>query len=84
MPKKVEYRYCSAISDLGESECSKCGAMYEYWADQCTSCKSWGTLQNIFFTEGPKTLLPELKQKPLPQLPTASAEDTEEKVVSVS
>jgi hypothetical protein len=25
MPKKVECRYCSAISDLGESVCSKCG-----------------------------------------------------------
>jgi hypothetical protein len=26
MPKKVECRYCGAINDLGESECSKCGA----------------------------------------------------------
>ncbi|MHA3964556.1 MAG: CFI-box-CTERM domain-containing protein [Candidatus Thorarchaeota archaeon SMTZ1-45] len=26
MPKKVECRYCGAICDLGESECSKCGA----------------------------------------------------------
>ena len=26
MPKKVECRYCGAIHDLGESECSKCGA----------------------------------------------------------
>lgn len=81
-----EYRFAAELVDIkiADFKCSECGAMYEYWADQCTSCKSWGTLQDLFFTEGPKTLLPELKQKPLPQLPTPSAEDTEEKVVSAN
>lgn len=81
-----EYRFAAELVDIkiADFKCSRCGAMYEYWADQCTSCKRWGTLQDIFFTEGPKSLLPELKQKPLPQLPTASAEDVEEKVVSAS
>jgi len=81
-----EYRFAAELVDIkiADFKCSKCGAMYEYWADQCTSCKRWGTIEDLFFTRGPKSLLPGLKQKPLPQLPTAGEEDTEEKVVSAS
>ncbi len=81
-----EYRFAAELVDIkiADFKCFKCGAMYEYWADQCTSCKSWGAIEDIFFTKGPKSLLPELKQKPVPQLPTTSGEDTEDKVVSAS
>jgi lipopolysaccharide biosynthesis regulator YciM len=81
-----EYRFAAELVDIkiADFKCFKCGAMYEYWADQCTSCKSWGTIEDIFFKKGPKSVIPELRQKPLPQLPTASEEDTEDKVVSAS
>lgn len=71
-----EYRFAAQLVDIkiADFKCYRCGAMYEFWADQCTSCKSWGTIEDIFFTKGPKSLLPELKQKPLPQLPTTTAE----------
>jgi lipopolysaccharide biosynthesis regulator YciM len=81
-----EYRFSAELVDIkiADFKCFKCGAMYEYWADQCTSCKSWGSIEDIFFTKGPKSVLPELKQRPLPQLPTPGEAETEEKVVSVS
>lgn len=79
-----EYRFSSELVDIkiADYKCFKCGAMYEYWADQCTSCQRWGTIEDLFFTKGPKSLLPELKQKPMPQLPTVSEETSEEVVVS--
>jgi hypothetical protein len=47
--------------------------MYEYWVDQCSSCKSWGTIEDIFYTKGPQSVLPELKQRPLPKLPASAS-----------
>ena len=82
-----EYRFSAELVDIkiADFKCFKCGAMYEYWADQCTSCKRWGTIEDLFFTrKSQKSVLPELKPKPLPQLPTPREEDTGEKVVSVS
>jgi tetratricopeptide (TPR) repeat protein len=81
-----EYRFAAELVDIriADFKCFHCGAMYEYWADQCTSCKRWGTIEDIFFTKGPKSLLPELKQKPMPQLPTTSEESSEEHVVTAS
>lgn len=82
-----EYRFAAELVDIkiADYKCFKCGAMYEYWADQCTSCKSWGSIEDLFFTKGPKSLLPELKQKPMPQLASGSEEaSTEEAVVSAS
>ena len=83
-----EYRFAAELVDIkiADFKCRKCGAMYEYWADQCTSCKSWGMIEDLFFTRGPKSLLPELKQKPMPQLPTTGAveEEAEEQVISAS
>ncbi len=80
-----EYRISSELVDIkiADFKCLHCGAMYEYWADQCTSCGGWGTIEDIFFKRGPQAVLPELKQKPLPQLPTP-VEGTEEKVLSAS
>ncbi|MBD3308229.1 tetratricopeptide repeat protein [candidate division KSB3 bacterium] len=82
-----EYRISAELVDIkiADFKCYHCGAMYEYWADHCSSCGSWGTIEDIFFTKGPQSVLPELKPKPLPQLPSpgeASAE--EEEVVSSS
>jgi lipopolysaccharide biosynthesis regulator YciM len=81
-----EYRFASELVDIkiADFKCFHCGAMYEYWADQCTSCKSWGTIEDMFFTKGPRSLLPELKQKPMPQLATTSEESPKEQVVSAS
>jgi lipopolysaccharide biosynthesis regulator YciM len=81
-----EYRFSAELVDIkiADFKCGKCGAMYEYWADQCTSCKSWGTIEDIFYTKGPKSVLPELKQRPVPQLPLPGEAETEEKVVSAS
>lgn len=83
-----EYRFAAELVDIkiADFKCRECGAMYEYWADQCTSCKSWGMIEDLFFTRGPKSFLPELKQKPVPQLPTGGAveEEAEEQVVSAS
>ena len=81
-----EYRFSAELVDIkiADFKCGKCGVMYEYWADQCTSCKSWGTIEDLFFSKGPKSMLPELKQRPLPQLPTPTEDDAKEKVVSVS
>jgi tetratricopeptide (TPR) repeat protein len=81
-----EYRFSAELVDIkiADFKCYHCGAMYEYWADQCSSCKSWGTIEDLFYTKGPQSVLPELKQRPLPQLSTSRPEDEEEKVVSVS
>lgn len=79
-----EYRISAELVDIkiADFKCRECGAMYEYWADHCSSCGSWGTIEDIFFKRGPQAVLPELKQKPLPQLPIPGTEDEEEKVVS--
>lgn len=81
-----EYRISAELVDIkiADFKCGHCGAMYEYWADQCTSCGSWGTIEDIFFKRGPQAVLPELKQKPLPQLAAPGTEDEAEKVVSAS
>lgn len=79
-----EYRISAQLVDIkiADFKCTKCGAMYEYWADQCTACKSWGTIEDLFFTEGPQSVLPELKPRPTPQLSISGAAPAEEKVVS--
>ena len=79
-----EYRISAELVDIkiADFKCYHCGAMYEYWADQCSSCKSWGTIEDIFYTKGPQSVLPELKQKPLPKLPISGTEEDEETVVS--
>jgi tetratricopeptide (TPR) repeat protein len=81
-----EYRFSAELVDIkiADFKCYHCNAMYEYWADQCSSCKSWGTIEDIFYTKGPQSVLPELKQRPLPQLSTSRPEDEQEKVVSAS
>ncbi|MDY0093022.1 MAG: tetratricopeptide repeat protein [Candidatus Vecturithrix sp.] len=82
-----EYRIAAELVDIkiADFKCYHCGAMYEYWVDQCSSCKSWGTIEDIFYTKGPQSVLPELKQRPLPKLPaSASLEEEEEQVVSAS
>ena len=81
-----EYRFSAELVDIkiADFKCFKCGAMYEYWADHCTACQSWGTIEDIFYTKGPKSVLPELKPKPLPQLPTPSGEETPEEETVVS
>ena len=80
-----EYRISAQLVDIkiADFKCYHCGAMYEYWADHCSSCGTWGSIEDIFFKRGPQAVLPELKPKPVPQLPTPSAtQDTEEKTVS--
>lgn len=82
-----EYRISAELVDIkiADFKCYHCGAMYEYWVDQCSSCKNWGTVEDIFYTKGPQSVLPELKQKPLPKLAAASSiEEEEEQVVSAS
>ncbi len=81
-----EYRISAELVDIkiADFKCYNCGAMYEYWADHCSSCGSWGKIEDIFFKRGPQAVLPELKQKPLPQLPTPATEDEKEKVLSAS
>jgi tetratricopeptide (TPR) repeat protein len=81
-----EYRISAELVDIkiADFKCRHCGAMYEYWADHCTSCGNWGTIEDIFYKRGPQAVLPELKQKPLPQLPTPVAEEEGEKVISAS
>ncbi|GAK52176.1 tetratricopeptide TPR_2 [Candidatus Moduliflexus flocculans] len=82
-----EYRISSQLVDIkiADFKCSHCGAMYEFWADQCTSCGSWGTIEDIFFKRGPQSVLPQLKAKPVPQLATTSAtQENQEMVVSGS
>ncbi len=75
-----EYRISAELVDIkiADFKCYHCGAMYEYWADQCSSCKSWGTIEDIFFKRGPQAVLPELKQKQVPQLTTSAKELEEE------
>lgn len=78
-----EYRISSQLVDIkiADFKCSHCGAMYEYWADLCTSCGSWGTIEDIFFKRGPQSVLPQLKAKPVPQLSTTNATQEEQDLV---
>lgn len=82
-----EYRISAELVDIkiADFKCYHCGAMYEYWADHCSSCGSWGSIEDIFFKRGPQAVLPELKQKQLPQLPTPTGEEEGEgQVISTS
>lgn len=78
-----EYRISAELVDIkiADFKCYHCGAIYEYWADQCSSCGSWGTIEDLFFKRGPQAVLPELKPKPMPQLPTPGAREEDEDVV---
>ena len=81
-----EYRISAELVDIkiADFKCYHCGAMYEYWSDHCSSCGSWGSIEDIFFKRGPQAVLPELKPKPVPQLPSAASteDENEEMVVS--
>ncbi len=83
-----EYRISAELVDLkiADFKCYQCSAMYEYWADHCSSCGGWGTIEDLFFKRGPQAVLPELKPKPVPQLPVSSPteEDEADTVVSAS
>jgi tetratricopeptide (TPR) repeat protein len=82
-----EYRISAELVDIkiADFKCYHCGAMYEYWADHCSSCGSWGSIEDIFFKRGPQAVLPELKQTQLPQLPTPTGEEEGEgQVISTS
>ena len=71
-----EYRISAQLVDIkiADFKCLHCGSMYEYWADHCPSCGRWGTIEDIFYTKGPKALLPELQARPVPQLPLPSSQ----------
>ncbi len=75
-----EYRISAELVDLkiADFKCCQCGAMYEYWADHCSSCGGWGTIRDLFFKRGPQAVLPELKPKPVPQLSISSATEEDE------
>ncbi len=79
-----EYRISAELVDIkiADFKCYHCGAMYEYWSDHCSSCGSWGSIEDLFFKRGPQAVLPELKPKPVPQLPTTSStKDKDEEMV---